>query len=55
MYKGYFDGVLKGNFGLVGVGIVIVNFEGRVILEYLKEFGIRINNEVEYFVFIEFL
>jgi ribonuclease HI len=55
MYKGYFDGASKGNPGPAGAGIVIVNPEGRVILEYSKELGIRTNNEAEYLALIELL
>jgi len=55
MYKGYFDGASKGNPGPAGAGIVIVNPEGRVIMEYSKELGIRTNNEAEYLALIELL
>jgi len=55
MYRGYFDGASKGNPGPAGAGIVIVNPEGRVIMEYSKELGIRTNNEAEYLALIELL
>ncbi|MCR4284235.1 MAG: ribonuclease HI family protein [Parcubacteria group bacterium] len=44
----YTDGGSRGNPGPAGVGVVIVDSQGKVLKEYSSDIGVRTNNEAEY-------
>lgn len=44
----YTDGGSRGNPGLSGIGVVIVNSKGQTLKKYSKSIGERTNNEAEY-------
>lgn len=53
--KIYIDGASRGNPGPAGIGIVVENFEGKVIHTYRKYIGKATNNVAEYKALIEAL
>ena len=48
----FFDGALKGNLGLAGVGGVFFNFEGNKLKEYAWGIARKTNNGVEWLALI---
>lgn len=49
----YTDGGSRGNPGLAGVGVVVMDAKNNVVKKEYKAFGIMTNNEAEYWAVIE--
>lgn len=54
--KVYVDGASRGNPGPAGIGVVILNQDGKVVLEHCEFLGLNFtNNQAEYMALIKAL
>jgi ribonuclease HI len=47
-WKAYVDGASRGNPGVAGIGVLLINAEGEVVREIGEPLGITTNNVAEY-------